>query len=90
MDQSLKKAKVIDPGSVRTDIVTIGAKVTVKNSEGESTEYTILSPWEADSEKNIISYISPLGKVLIGKKAGDRAQLESGAEYQIENIVRGI
>ncbi len=90
VDQGLKKARVIDPASVRTDIVTIGARVTVKNSEGETTEYTILSPWEADSEKNIISYISPLGKVLIGKKAGDKAQLESGAEYQIENIARGL
>ncbi|HNH07964.1 MAG TPA: GreA/GreB family elongation factor, partial [Leptospiraceae bacterium] len=32
-------------------------------------------PWDADTEKNIISYQSPVGKALLGKKIGQTANV---------------
>ncbi|MBW7856951.1 MAG: transcription elongation factor GreA [Leptonema sp. (in: Bacteria)] len=90
MAADLKKAQVIDPSSVRTDIVTIGSRISVTDSKGAKLAYTILGPWDADTEKGIISYVSPLGKSLIGKSVGDTATLEGGQSYHIEQIEKAI
>lgn len=90
ISDDLKKAKVIEAGDIRTDIVTIGTQTTVKTPEGESITYSILGPWEADSDKNVISYLSPLGKILIGKKQGDTAELENGRKFTIESIEKAL
>jgi transcription elongation factor GreA len=91
LEEDLKKAVPIDPSKVRTDVVSIGTKVSVKdNSTGESIDYTILGPWDVDPEKNIISYASPLGKILLGKKIGDVAVLNKDRSFTIEKIERAI
>ncbi len=86
LDGELKIAKIIVPDAVRTEIVTIGCRVRVKNPEGDSIEYTILGPWEADTEHNIISYVSPLGRSLIGKSVGEDAVLEGNKRFRVEGI----
>jgi transcription elongation factor GreA len=91
LEEDLKKAVPIDPSKVRTDVVSIGTKVSVKdNSTGENIDYTILGPWDVDPEKNIISYASPLGKILLGKKIGDVAVLNKDRSFTIEKIERAI
>jgi len=85
VDEEIKRAVLMDASKIRTDIVTIGTAVTV--TQGDAREvYSILGPWEADADKNVISYLSPLGRALIGKKQGDAAQLEGGTAYKIEKI----
>jgi transcription elongation GreA/GreB family factor len=49
-----------------------------------------LGPWNVDPEKNIISYASPLGKILLGKKIGDVAVLNKDRSFTIEKIERAI
>ena len=45
--------------------------------------YRLLSEFESDAEKNIISVDSPIGKSLIGKKVGDSVEIKipSGTKY---------
>ena len=74
----IKRARAIDAADVRTDLVSIGSRVTVQTSDGETITYTILGPWDADAENNLISYESPIARVLIGKKPGETAQLTEG------------
>ena len=90
LDEEMKKARVIDPATVREDIVTIGARVHLQTSEGESREFSIFGPWEADPDKNVISYLSPLGKALVGKKVGDEITLESSIRYKVDKIENGL
>ncbi len=90
LDAELKKARIIKPESIRTDIVTIGSRVSVTDSNGQSLVYSILGPWDADSEQGIISYLSPLGKSLLGKSVGQTASLEGGKTYTINRIEKGL
>ncbi|MCS7205790.1 MAG: transcription elongation factor GreA [Leptospiraceae bacterium] len=90
LEEELKKVRPIDPDKIRTDLVSIGTKVTLKDHEGNSLQYTILGPWDTDPELNIISYASPLGKSLIGKRVGDIAQLSSEKTFTIEKIEKAI
>lgn len=72
MDQELRKAKILDYDNVNTTKISIGTKVTLLNLETKKREtYSILGEWDSNIEKNIISYMSPLGKSLIGAKVMD-------------------
>jgi len=53
-----------------TGCVQSGCKITITFG-GENQEYQIVGPTEADILKNKISYMSPLGQQLIGKKSGE-------------------
>ena len=55
--------------------------------------YTILGPWDVDSERGFISYLSPLGKALIGHNSGDEVAFEvpSGTiECKILEVTDGL
>jgi len=59
-----------------TDEVTFGSIVRVNNGDTE-VEFAIVSAMEADPMKLKISDVSPIGKVLLGKKTGDEAIIET-------------
>ncbi|MCE9597113.1 MAG: transcription elongation factor GreA [Spirochaetia bacterium] len=86
VDEEIKRAQIMDPASIRTDLVTIGTSVTVENNDGQTIVYSLLGPWEADADRNIISYLSPLGRALIGKKPGELAKLEAGSQFKVQKI----
>jgi len=55
----------------------------------EKIEYRIVSPAEANVGENKISYESPLGKELIGKKAGDKVSVTAPMgiiEYKVLEV----
>ena len=64
----LKNAKLIRGGK-RTK-VELGASVSL-NFGGRKLEYTIVGPTEANPLEGKISNESPIGKVLLGHKAGE-------------------
>lgn len=88
----LSNAKIIDESEIKTDEVSIGSIVTVKDVEfDEIMEYTIVGATEADPYENKISNESPVGKSLIGKKVGDviEVQVPDGfAKFEIQKIGR--
>jgi transcription elongation factor GreA len=92
MDSELKNARIIDFSKVTIDKVSIGCRVKLLNKNNqEIQEYSILGPWDANTELNIISYLSPMGKVLLGKKKGEVATLDfegSHKDFEILNIDR--
>ena len=69
-------------------VVNIGAKVTITDLEVKETEiYTILGPDEVDPQLGRISYVSPLGSLLIGKQKGDVVTLSAtGGKFRIDSI----
>ncbi len=73
LEQMLKKAVVIDQNG-HHELVEVGSKVTVE-SEGERTEYVIVGSAEAAPGEGRISNESPVGKALIGHRAGETVKL---------------
>lgn len=72
LKNELDRAQIIDPEHVDTTSISFGTKVTLMNlASGQEELFTILGPWESNPEKQIISYLSPLGKHLLNHKVGD-------------------
>lgn len=72
----LRKAKVV--ASQGTDVLSVGAVAVLNDKEfDERIEYQIVGPAEADVANNKISYESPLGKALLGRKVGDTVDVEA-------------
>ena len=86
LEELINKAKIIE--NSKSDKVTLGSKVTVKVN-GSSQTYEVVGELEADPMKKKISNTSPLGKALLGKKNGNKIEVEAPAgkvQYYIEKI----
>ena len=58
--------------------VDVGCKVTL-HINGKKEEFTVVGEWEADPASKKISHESPLGKALLGKKVGEKVEVEAPA-----------
>lgn len=79
IDHNLRKlSEFIKHGSiinfVNNGFAEIGCKVTIKNDE-ELQKYQIVGKEEADPKMGKISNVSPLGKLLLGKRVGESVEL---------------
>ncbi len=72
LEENLKHVKVISGEEIQTDTVNIGAKVTVLDLDRQTeSHYTLVGSTEANPLEGKISDQSPIGKAIIGAKAGD-------------------
>jgi transcription elongation factor GreA len=68
----LPGAYVVTPDQIPTDQVWFGSLVRVRDLEYEDEfDYAIVGPLEANPDEDRISYESPLGEALMGKRVGD-------------------
>ena len=72
----LSNARIIDAPE-KTDVVTVGSRVTIQEDGSDQEEYVIVGAAEANPREGRISNESPLGKSLIGKRVGDSAAVEA-------------
>jgi len=84
IENMLKNAKVIDEDELTTENVHVGSRIRVLDMEyNEELTYQIVGSAEADPYKGRISDESPLGKSLLGNKAGAVISVEApGGEIQ--------
>ena len=59
--------------------VAFGATVTVRHGNGAEAAYQIVGVEEADPERGSISWISPLARALLLRRAGDTVRFRSPA-----------
>lgn len=80
----LARAVIFDPTTATTSYVSFGTVVTLANKDtGADETYTILGPWESDTDNNVISYMSPFGNELLDHKVGDDLDFEiNGHAYR--------
>lgn len=84
LEEMLKNAKVVRKSSNKSEVV-IGCKVTV-DLNGDKHTYDIVGEWEADPIQKKISHTSPLGKALVGSKAGEKVEFEAPAGKVIYTV----
>lgn len=74
LTKRIESLEVVDPVKQR-DIangrVLFGATVTVEDDEGEEKIYSIVGIDEYDGGKGKVSWVSPIGKALLGRFEGD-------------------
>ena len=85
LEDVLKNAKVVTSNG-KANGVAVGTMVTVKINGGKSV-FEIVGKWEADPVNKKISHESPLGKALVGKKVGEKAEVEAPAGKVIYEIL---
>ncbi len=85
LSEQLKRARLITPEDISTSEVGVGAIVTVQNEKKAKTTYTILGPWDADVDKNILSFQSKLAQEMCGLKEGDAFKFKEN-EFTIVKI----
>lgn len=90
LEQKLRNARVVDTEHLDNQTVSIGHRVTLKNTKSKETvEYSIVGSAEADPKNRRLSNESPVGKAVLGRKKGEKFTVPAprgSLEYQIVTI----
>jgi transcription elongation factor GreA len=91
VENKLAHAQIIDPALLDADgRCVFGATVTLEDMDsGQTVTYQIVGDDEADIKANKISVNSPVARALIGKYAGDLAEVQAPGgvrEYEITAV----
>ncbi len=92
LETAVGNAREIDESSIDTSKVSILSKVKIKNLKiGATFTYTLVAEEEADIKLNKISVKSPIGKGLLGKKPGEKVDIQTpGGKMTFEIIEIGL
>ncbi|RYD69230.1 MAG: transcription elongation factor GreA [Sphingobacteriales bacterium] len=90
LESAVNNARILDESTIDTSRVSILTKVTLTNmGTKKSVTYQIVSESEADLKLGKISVTSPIGSGLLGKTAGEIAEVTVPAgvlKFKIEKI----
>jgi transcription elongation factor GreA len=90
LEERLSSARVINSRDVDLSVVSIGAKVRLKDVDANQTvEYVIVGSAEANPSELKLSNESPVGKAIIGKKKGETVEVSAprgSLKYKILDI----
>lgn len=92
LEDRLARAQVIDPTTLSGDKVVFGATVRLLDEDDHEVKYQIVGETEADAKAGRISYASPVGRALIGRRIGDDVEVvtPSGEKYYAIEAVEFI
>ncbi|MFM5923675.1 MAG: transcription elongation factor GreA [Novosphingobium sp.] len=89
LEDKVSRSQIVDPASLSGDRIIFGATVTLLDDDDKPVRYQIVGPYEADAKVGRISYASPLGKALIGRRVEDEIEVSVPAGdrfYVVERI----
>ena len=92
IEDKLSRAQIIDPRDLSGDKIVFGATVTLLDDDEKPIKYQIVGQTEADASKGRISYNSPLGRALIGRKVDDEVEVSvpAGDRYYLVSKIEFI
>ena len=89
IESKLSRATIIDPTELSGDKIVFGATVTLLDDDDKPVKYQIVGETEADAKVGRISYNSPIGRALIGRRVGDDVEVSVPAGdryYQVSKL----
>lgn len=91
LEGKISHAQIINPAEIDADgRVVFGATVELEDTEsGDVVVYQVVGEDEADIKQNKVSISSPIARALIGKYAGDLAEVKAPGgvrEYEILDV----
>lgn len=88
LKDKLKRADIVDTSKLPKDEVVFGCTVVVKDLDfGDKEEFTLVGEGDEDYDNGKINVASPLGQGLVGKKVGEKAEIEVPAGINRFEIV---
>ncbi len=75
LEDKISRAHIIDPTTLSGDRIVFGATVTLLDDADKPVRYQIVGQAEADAKVGRISYNSPLGRALIGRRVADEIEV---------------
>jgi transcription elongation GreA/GreB family factor len=95
LQEAISRARVITKEMVKTDTISFGTRVELRNLEtGEVEPYVLLGQWESDPDHGIYYYMAPFPAQLLGRAAGEEFQVRrpDGVEvrYRVEKIENAL
>ncbi|MDQ2891600.1 MAG: transcription elongation factor GreA [Pseudomonadota bacterium] len=92
IEDKLSRAQIIDPLDLSGDKVVFGATVTLRDDNDKPVKYQIVGQTEANARSGRISYNSPMGRALIGRKVDDEVEVSvpAGDRYYVVSKIEFI
>lgn len=84
--QRRSTARVVEPVTSPPASVRFGTRVTIAMEDGTERTYRIVGEDEADPAQGLLSWVSPVASVLIGRSVGDVVRLPVGGEAEVVRI----
>lgn len=92
LEKTLKNSRLMTADEIRTDVVSLGAKVTLKQiKSGRDVIVTLVASVESKLKDGKISDESPVGKAIMGQRVGKEVSVEAPAgiiKYKIIKVER--
>lgn len=85
LSEQLGRARIILKEDILEGEVGVGSIIEVQDPKGYTTSYTILGPWDANPDNNVLSSQSKLAQSMAGKKVGETFGFKD-EEYRIVSI----
>ena len=92
LEKTLKNARLMDLVDVKSDVVSLGTKVTIQELDSKKKNtFTMVSSVEAKLKDQKISNESPVGVAIIGRKVGETVEVHAPIgvlKYKIIKVER--
>jgi transcription elongation factor GreA len=90
LHQRMASLSMLNLDNLPRDRAAYGSRIVVKDiAKGTKIEYKLVTVEDADATQGLISTTSPIGRALLGKKAGDEVQVTTPAgikEYEVVKL----
>lgn len=92
LEDKQSRAVIIDPTTLSGDKIVFGATVTLLDESDKPVRYQLVGQMEADAKASRISYNSPLGRALIGRKVDEEVEVTvpSGDRFYVVSKIEFI
>ncbi|MEN6462198.1 MAG: transcription elongation factor GreA [Syntrophomonas sp.] len=92
LEKTLKNARLMEEKDIRTDVISLGSKITLKEMKsGREVNVTLVASVESKLKDGKISDESPVGRAVLGKTVNDEVSVEAPAgiiKYKIMKMER--
>ena len=90
LERMIRTAKVISEDSGEDAVGLFDQVVAFNERLGREMTVRIVTTLRTDTAKGLISKESPVGKALLGRRAGDRVRVKVSEEMQYDLVIRSI
>lgn len=90
LERMIRTAKVISEDSGEDEVGLFDQVVAFNERLGREMTVRIVTTLRTDTAKGLISKESPVGKALLGRRAGDRVHIRVSDALQYDMVVRSI
>lgn len=87
LSDKLSSAVIVDVNAVQSDKIVFGATVVLEDEEGTKHTYKIVGEDEINPEEGKMSWKSPVGKALLGKKIEDEVSVKAPGGERLYTVL---